>query len=229
MSDAWRIHTIVFDLDDTLYPEREFVLGGFAAVGAWLRESHGIEGFEDEARRLFAAGRRGRIFDEALERLRAAEPGMLVPQMVRVYREHQPRLRLFPDAEDTLAWAQIFGLRLAIVTDGFAAVQRNKIIALGLGARIPCCVITDELGGKTFWKPHQEAFLRVMAELPGPPSGFVYVADNPRKDFIAPRQLGWKTLRVRRPEGEHTHYEATDAERADEDSIDLAHLRTLFA
>ena len=27
---------------------------------------------------------------------------------------------------------------------------------------------------------------------------FVYVGDNPAKDFVAPRALGWRTVRVRR-------------------------------
>ena len=31
----------------------------------------------------------------------------------------------------------------------------------------------------------------------------VYVADDPLKDFAAPRQLGWLTIRVRRPGGLH--------------------------
>ena len=30
-----------------------------------------------------------------------------------------------------------------------------------------------------------------------------YLGDNPRKDFTAPRRLGWRTARVRRAEGEH--------------------------
>lgn len=32
---------------------------------------------------------------------------------------------------------------------------------------------------------------------------FVYVADNPGKDFIAPKELGWGAIRVRRPGGLH--------------------------
>ena len=34
-----------------------------------------------------------------------------------------------------------------------------------------------------------------------PASVYLYVADNPVKDFAAPRQLGWVTVRVRRPCG----------------------------
>jgi len=58
----------------------------------------------------------------------------------------------------------------------------------------------------------------------GPARGFVYVADNPRKDFIGARQLGWRTVRVRRDGGEHHRYEASVAEAAD---VEIASLREL--
>jgi putative hydrolase of the HAD superfamily len=36
---------------------------------------------------------------------------------------------------------------------------------------------------------------------------FVYVADNPLKDFQAPIAMGWKTVRVRRAQGLNSHIE----------------------
>ena len=40
MSKALRV---VFDLDDTLYPERAFALSGFAAASAWASGEWGVE------------------------------------------------------------------------------------------------------------------------------------------------------------------------------------------
>ena len=54
-----------------------------------------------------------------------------------------------------------------------------------------------------------------METFAGRPDGFVYVADNPRKDFIAPRALGWRTVRIRRRGGEHVAYGAAAAEAAE--------------
>jgi putative hydrolase of the HAD superfamily len=228
MHSPWPLHTAVLDLDDTLYPEREFVLSGFLAVDAWLRASHGIHGFETEACRLFAAGHRGRIFDEALDCLGLSASAELVAAMLKVYRDHRPNLRLFPDAEELLNWAPSVGLRLALITDGVASVQRRKVTALGLESRISCTVFTDELGGRSFWKPHQAAFLRVMTAYPGPPRGYVYVADNPRKDFIAPRALGWRTLRIRRSECEHSSYDGSQEDTAEREIATLRELRHVF-
>lgn len=228
MSDPWRVHTVVFDLDDTLYPEREFVLSGFRAVDRWLREHHGVEGFDARAGALFTAGRRGKIFDEALALLPLQAPADLVPTLVEVYRAHRPELRLFPDADEMLSRVAETPLHSALITDGYSAVQRGKIEALGLSARIGYCLVTDDLGGRQFWKPHQEAFRRVMATYPGPATGYLYVADNPRKDFIAPRQLGWKTLRIRRPGGEHADYEGNAEENAEREASTLGGLAELL-
>jgi putative hydrolase of the HAD superfamily len=229
MDDLWRAHTVVFDLDDTLYPERDFVLSGFAAVDTWLQGNHRIGGFAAKAEVLFAAGHRGRIFDQALELLDVSTADALVPAMIEIYRHHAPALRLYSDADHALEWVGTAGLRTALITDGISFVQRAKIRALGLETRIQNRIVTDELGGKQFWKPHQEAFLRVMRAHSGPSSGYVYIADNPRKDFIAPRQLGWRTLRVRRAGCEHTNYEGAKDDSAERESSTLANLHEIIA
>ncbi len=194
---------LVFDLDDTLYPERQFVRSGLAAVGAWLREQRGVEGFADEAGRVFDEGVRGRIFDETLRRLGVAGAPDLVTQMVAVYRAHQPELALYDDAE----WAiSKFGaeMTLGIITDGFAATQRNKVAALGLAGRFRAIVYSDDLGRQN-WKPSPEPFLAMMTRVECEPSACVYVGDNPGKDFAAPNQLGWITVQLCRAEGEYAH------------------------
>lgn len=226
MGESLRIRTLVLDLDDTLYPERDYVRSGFRAADGWLRGRRAREGFFAAAWTLFEAGRRGRIFDEALDQLGVPEAAALVPQLVDVYRAHEPEIALFPDAVALLDWAA--GRHaLAIITDGHAAVQRRKLRALGLEARVPEIVVTDELG-RDCWKPHPAAFERVMRRFGGAPDGFIYVGDNPRKDFLAPKRLGWRTVRVRRPGGEHGDYAATAAEEAEFSVGDLQDLRVLL-
>jgi putative hydrolase of the HAD superfamily len=229
MPDTWRIHTLVFDLDDTLYPERDYVLSGFAAVDAWLRAQRGVEGFEAAARRIFESGGRGTIFNEALANVGVPQDRELIDQLIGVYRKHIPTLTLFPDAADTLQWCALAGLRLAIITDGYSEVQWAKIRALALLERITCCIVTDDLGGRSFWKPHQEAFRRVMTTHAGPESGYLYVADNPRKDFVAPRALGWHTVRIRRPQSEHGTFEAAAELDAEREISSLTQLQALIA
>ena len=47
---------LVFDLDDTLYPERQFALSGFAAAERWAQSSLGLMGLAGDMTRLFRSG-----------------------------------------------------------------------------------------------------------------------------------------------------------------------------
>lgn len=226
MTEPWRIRVIVFDLDDTLYPERDYVLSGFAAVDRWLVARCGVVGFFERAHALFSAGQRGRIFDEGLTQLGLPATPARIAELMDVYRQHEPALRLYSDA-DAVLQQFAHGFQLALITDGYRLAQEKKIAALNLTARIPCCIVTDALG-REFWKPSPEPYQRVMAHYGGQGEGYVYVADNPRKDFIGARRLGWKTVRIRRQGCEHSNYEPTPDERADVDISSLLDLVPLM-
>lgn len=190
---------IVLDLDDTLYPERDYVRSGFDAVGSYVTEHLGISNFGQYCWERFLAGERGHLFDSALTALRGSAHQETVHQLVHVYRTHRPQIHLYPDAERLLKRAALQGVPLGLITDGPATSQRAKIEALHLTDYLKYTILTDELGaGKA--KPHPAAFERIQRTL-GPAGDFVYIADNPTKDFLTPNQLGWDTIRVLRPEG----------------------------
>lgn len=187
----------VFDLDDTLYPERDFVRSGFAAADDWLRCAHGVDGLAEAAWAAFERGVRGTTFDVALAELNVSPSRELIAALVAVYRRHSPKLRLAPDAAACLD-ALEGRASLALVTDGPWRTQANKLRALGLDGRFEPAVLTGRLS-PGFEKPHPRAFELVASRTQA--DELVYVADNPAKDFLAPRRLGWRTVRIRRPAG----------------------------
>ena len=192
------IRVIVFDLDDTLYPERAFALSGFRAVGQELRRRMDCPFDSAERMRvLFDDGERRKIFDKVLEELGADSSVMTVDEMVTLYRTHHPTIELYKDAERVLReWSGRF--RLALISDGYDETQRNKVKALQLEGRLDPIVLTGEWG-RDYWKPHPRAFEEIERQTGVSGTGCVYLADNPAKDFVAPRQLGWISVRVRRP------------------------------
>ncbi|WP_018185294.1 HAD family hydrolase [Kaistia granuli] len=202
---------IVFDLDDTLYLERDFARSGFAAAGAWLQERAGIAGLGEVCRAFFDAGLRGRIFDEALACLGVPPDPALLEQLISVYRSHEPDIALAADAARYLDGRD--GLvPSALITDGPATTQQAKVRALGLDKRLDCIVCTGALGpGRG--KPHPEAFERVEAWAARYGLPLAYVADNPLKDFVTPRARGWWTVQIERPERVH-HVVAPNAAHA---------------
>lgn len=212
---------VVFDLDDTLYLERDFALSGFRAVGEAVQARHGVAGFGDHCTADFHGGRRGDIFNRALAQFGLA--GALdVPALVEIYRGHAPDIALCPDA---LRWLDLHGGGFGLITDGPEAMQRGKIEALGLERRIGLLIPTGQWPDG-FCKPHARAFELAEAEAGGP---CVYVADNAAKDFVTPNRMGWLTVQLLRPERVHPGHAPDALHEAQVRITDLDQLDAVLA
>jgi putative hydrolase of the HAD superfamily len=209
---------VVFDVDDTLYLERDYVRSGFRAVGEVVGELVGYSGFAEVAWKLFLEGRRGDIFDAALIRLGLPDGHLEIGELVEVYRTHEPEIQMLDDSHEVLVDARRAGFHLAVVTDGPAASQRAKVAALELEGLVDLVVVTEELGAG-MGKPHPAAFVRVESFFGCRGADLTYIADNPTKDFSAPKDRGWRTVRVRRPLGLHAHL--VSGEDVDVEVLDL--------
>ncbi|OYU17895.1 MAG: hydrolase [Rhodobacteraceae bacterium PARR1] len=201
---------IVFDLDDTLYPERDYNLSGLRAVGAHILATTGDARFGERCAALYQSGVREAIFDRVRAELNVATPA---DELVRVYRDHQPVLELHPDAKICLSL--LHGrLPLGLITDGYAGVQRRKVQGLGLADRFDAIVFSDDLG-RAHWKPSPLPYQTLMQQMDNRADAFVYVGDNPMKDFVTARRLGWKTVMISRPSNVHQHADCPPDHAAD--------------
>lgn len=194
-------HTVVFDLDDTLYSERQFAISGFRACEKWLEQKHGVTGVVDEMTRLLDEGHMRSLFELVM----AARVPSLAPQDVEdfidVYRLHEPEIELYPDAERALAHFSAAG-PIGLITDGQHVVQSAKVKALDIEHRFRHIVYTGALGGRAFSKPHPLSYEQMEAELSKAGASdrrFVYVGDNPAKDFVTPNRRGWLSVQILRP------------------------------
>jgi putative hydrolase of the HAD superfamily len=188
----------VFDLDDTLFLERTYVLSGFAAVANDIAAAYAIEPKEivRELIAIEAAGHQGRVFDTWLERPDQPTARLTVHHLVDIYHSHRPNISLLPRVLDMLESLRNAAYRLAIVSDGNLHSQRAKVEALGLEDLMDRIVLTDQWGSD-FWKPHQRAFELLESDWSCSPRELVYVGDNPQKDFAGPKSRGWLTIRLR--------------------------------
>lgn len=190
------IKAVLFDLDDTLYDEGTFVASGFRTVAAFLADKfwiHSEEAFSTMMAVLAAEGR-GKVFDRLLEGYGLYDP-QLIAQLVGLYRTHLPQISLYPDAQPTFQALRQYGAKLGIITDGLHAVQKRKMVGLGLRDLVDIIIYTDELG-QEYWKPHPAAFLRAVAMLGIEPGEAVYVGNDPVKDFAGPNSIGMPTVHL---------------------------------
>jgi putative hydrolase of the HAD superfamily len=192
----WR--GVVFDLDDTLFFEEQFVRSGFRYVAEMLSSRVGVC-----SSRIFASlwclyeqGVRGDTFDRLVRSDPELAQRVQVHEIVAAYRRHTPRITLLPGLSDLLDRLCSQGCRLGILTDGPAESQEAKIASLELDAWFYPLVVTD-FWSRKFWKPHPRGYQQIQQIWGYQPHDLMYVGDNPEKDFITPRRLGWQTTRLR--------------------------------
>jgi len=210
------IKATVFDLDDTLYLEQDYVASGFRAVAAHLSSRSSLRDTEIFAWlwNQFQTGVRGNSFDLLLQEFPKLSSIAPAQDLVDLYRTHAPRLELLEGMGNLLDKIVATRSETAIITDGNTVSQAAKMQALGLHSRIRRTVQTAEWGAQ-FCKPHPRAY-ETFATLTGiPASQCVYIGDNPEKDFQGARRLGWKTVRLRLPGQLHYAMDATTGFGAD--------------
>lgn len=193
---------IVFDLDDTLYEEAEYVKSGFQAVSdfacsEWKLSSQLVL---NDLTRFFKDNGRGQIFDDMLRKNNIYSKAN-VKKCISVYRLHNPNIKLYPDADQCLD--RLRDYPIYIVTDGNKDVQHRKILALNLEKRVKQVMITYRYGIKNS-KPSPYCFLKIAKKEGVSANQVLYVGDNPKKDFVGIKPLGFKTIRLRKGEHEET-------------------------
>ncbi len=179
------------DMDDTLYEERDFVMSGFKAVAKQV-ERWGIQPDTafDYLRKRFDAMGRHHIFDHLLNQYAADARAERVHELVQIYRNHIPHIRLYSGVAPVLDAMRAKG-RVVVVTDGLAPVQERKFNALGLGAMVDRVVFCQAAG---YAKPDPRSLDGVVA--PGARDA-VLIGDNPEHDLCMADRLGIDAIRVR--------------------------------
>ncbi len=190
------LRAVVFDLDDTLYPEIKFVASGFEAVSSSIRQ-RGAEAPSVEQFLSLFREHRERVFNRAAEIYDF--PGAWVQDLVTSFREHIPNIALDERSRTTLQQLRR-RYNLACVTNGWARVQRKKLTALRLYELMDVIVVADELGRK-FWKPAPQPLLYCCQKLRVSPSQTIVVGDNPDVDLRGAFAAGIRCIRMCLPGG----------------------------
>ncbi len=192
---------IVFDMDDTLYLERDFVRSGYRAIcdslcqqGLLLDTDAGFEWLWNR----FEQGLAANAFGALSEHFKLHLSPDAISDLVTLYRTHATDIHLSAEIQSLLSdLVERDDVRLALITDGPATMQESKFYALGLDAPeldIAPAIFTARLGTDA-GKPSKIAYELIQQSQPTlPPNHFVYIGDNLEKDFVAPNALGWHSI-----------------------------------
>lgn len=198
---------VCFDLDDTLYKEIDFLKSAFREIAEYALKSSGrhdvglVDLYDGMLNVYFSNG-------DALGFLIASVGVDLAKAtLLNLYRNHFPQISLSEGALELLTEIKSQGFEIGIITDGRSVQQRNKIKALGLDKIIPerNIVISEEFGSEKPTRANYECFVAKYSDA----TEFCYIADNIKKDFLAPNAMGWKTICLK-DDGRNIHSQSLD-------------------
>jgi len=189
---------VLFDLDDTLYPEMTFVESGFRNVARYLSSKCGMSEEELLGRQLDILQRlgRGKIFDILLQDL-GLYAEYRISLLLYLYRCNTLTLHLYEDVVPIIQGLRELGYYLGIITDGMASVQRRKVGALRLDQLVDLVICTEELG-KGYQKPSAVPYRVALDILGVEPFNAAYVGNDISKDFAGANELGILTIQIER-------------------------------
>lgn len=103
--------------------------------------------------------------------------------------ERDRRVKLFPGALEAIEWFRSRGIKLALITNGSAETQRNKIRRFNLSGRFDCILIEGEVG---VGKPEAGIYLLALEKLGVSAEDVWMIGDNFEWEIAAPGRLGIK-------------------------------------
>lgn len=172
--------TIVFDLDDTLIKEIDYLESAFKDIACYLDVTN-VELFEDMLRWY-------KNNENVFLKLESRFSNISISDLKNRYRNHFPNFNSNSQNRDLLIDLKNTGHFLGLITDGFSITQRNKLKSLDIEHIFDLIIISEEFGSE---KPNIENFI-IFNQFNTKDK--YYIGDNFCKDFITPNKLGWTTI-----------------------------------
>ena len=187
MANLSNFDIVVFDLDDTLYSEMDYVLSGYKFLSELIEKLYSKSTYQTFIKALNANN--SDVFSYVIAEHKL--PRTLKEHLILAYRYHTPNIKLHEGVISILEQLKNKKIPMYLITDGRGITQRLKITSLEIESFFESVFISEEVGVR---KPEPDTFIAIQREHPN--ESIVYVADNPKKDFIVPKQLGWNSIGI---------------------------------
>jgi putative hydrolase of the HAD superfamily len=178
----------VFDLDDTLYKEIDFLKSAYKEIAQYIASKTNANATKVYHFMIDTYYKGDNPFAEVL---RAFQPSNTdIPDLLQLYRHHAPNITLSQESKNLLTYLKANVYKIGLITDGRSTQQRSKIKALGLEPYLDDIIISEEFGSE---KPNPNNFKFYETKYDST-RNYVYIGDNTKKDFVAPNSLGWTSI-----------------------------------
>lgn len=189
------MNIVLFDLDDTLYKEIDYLKSAFKEISESLAPFDFGKSLYKKMIDLYLSK------NDVFNYLTANYKDTSKVDLIEKYRNHFPNISLEKDTITLLTKLSKKNIQQGLITDGYSITQRNKIKALGLNnwIEVSNIIISEEFGSSKPDIKNYEYFEKKYGK-----SRFLYIGDNTSKDFVSPNLLGWTTICIL-DNGENIH------------------------
>ncbi|WP_034045392.1 HAD family hydrolase [Wocania ichthyoenteri] len=182
-----KINTVVvFDLDDTLYNEIDFLKSAYTEISLKIGKVVSVESSVIYNQMLACFYDKENAFEAIIK---IHNLSISINELLDIYRNHNPKLELSKDRVEVLNELKRRGIVIGLITDGRSKQQRSKIDALKLNNWVSEVLISEEFGSE---KPNVNNYKHFENLFEN--ANYYYIGDNVKKDFITPNKLGWTTI-----------------------------------
>lgn len=192
------VKAVIFDLDDTLISELDYIKSGYTHISEILSSI-----INDDPKKIFLELMElfvfspQNVFNRILEKNNVNYSKEMIIELVNEYREHMPDIKFYNDVLSCLNILREKDIKVGIITDGHAISQKQKLKVINTDEYFDHIIVTDDLG-KEFWKPHPKPFELMKDNMNVDFEQMIYIGDNPQKDFYISKTHPIKTIRIYR-------------------------------
>ena len=192
------INHIIFDLDDTLYPQSEYTRQCMYFSCQIIKKYFDIpieklkNGIDEVLNRNGIESKHN--YDD-LWKLLNIDGKKYFPEILQSFRSAKPNIKPFKNTIEVLKHLKNKGYTLSIITDGPINIQKYKIENLGIKDFFTKIIYTDSFGPEGR-KPNDIGFKTLLNELKAKGCECVYIGNDPNKDFIPAKKTCMHSIRI---------------------------------
>ena len=193
------LKAIGFDLDNTLYDQRDFEFFAYEKISELVSNKYAINKNEyfNSLCELFYAKEKDKTFDKAMISTNSTLPNdwnsFVKIKILPLYRTVKPNLKLNEGSKKLLELFHDNNLIVVLITNGNSRIQNNKIDSLGIRNCFNKIYISDDYG-KDARKPNLKMFKMMLEDFHLRPEECIYVGDSESLDGAC-EKIGIKFLK----------------------------------
>ena len=201
---------VVFDLDDTLHNDTHAYQSAACDVAEAIAAAHGVsaaalfEAYIDHTSQYWRglsaehlntpiADSRYELWSSALHSVGIDDEATVREAVQRYGERRRAYYTPFPGTLGLLDTLRARGLKLGLITNGFAETHYEKLELLGMAASFDAVLCADEVG---MVKPDPKIFLHACELLGVEPSRAAMVGDRYFRDIVGARNAGLFTIYI---------------------------------